>query len=126
MATRLGSDNRFGPWALALGLLAAAATEARAQTGPGPASALPPDTLQVPPQRTPNGVRYVFRVRGTGPLPQPGQRVSARYTGFLPDGHIFDSSEGQGGLLKFMIDRHDRDGSRELHGQLVAPLDIRH
>lgn len=107
MATSSRSGNRPSSWVLALGLLAAAATGARAQTGPGPASPLPPDTLQVPPQRTPNGVRYVFRVRGTGPLPQPGQRVSARYTGFLPDGHIFDSSEGQGGLLKFRAGRHE-------------------
>ncbi|WP_460500418.1 FKBP-type peptidyl-prolyl cis-trans isomerase [Hymenobacter agri] len=65
------------------------------------------DTLQVPPQRTPHGVRYAFRVRGTGALPQAGQRVSARYTGFLPDGHLFDSSEGQGGLLKFRVGRHE-------------------
>ncbi|WP_345052477.1 FKBP-type peptidyl-prolyl cis-trans isomerase [Hymenobacter glaciei] len=61
----------------------------------------------MPPQRTPNGVRYVFRERGTGPLPQPGQRVSARYTGFLPDGHIFDASEAQGGLLRFRVGRHE-------------------
>ena len=53
------------------------------------------------------GVRYVFGERGTGPLPRPGQRVSARYTGFLPDGHIFDASEAQGGLLKFRLGRHE-------------------
>ncbi|GAA4032133.1 hypothetical protein GCM10022409_15450 [Hymenobacter glaciei] len=81
---------------------------AQAQTGHSPASPLPLlDTLQMPPQRTPNGVRYVFRERGTGPLPQPGQRVSARYTGFLPDGHIFDASEAQGGLLRFRVGRHE-------------------
>ena len=75
---------------------------------PGPRAPAPPlDTQQPPPQRTPNGVRYVFRARGTGPVPQPGQRVSARYTGFLPDGHIFDASEAQGGLLKFRVGRHE-------------------
>ena len=89
-------------------VLLLSAGPALAQAGPGivPPLALP-DTLQMPPQRTPNGVRYVFRARGTGPLPQRGQRVSARYTGFLPDGHIFDASEAQGGLLKFRVGRHE-------------------
>ena len=95
-------------WGLGLGLLAASVATAGAQTGSGPTSPLPPlDTLQVHPQRTPSGVRYVFRERGAGPLPQPGQRVSARYTGFLPDGHIFDASEAQGGLLRFRVGRHE-------------------
>ena len=107
------ATSYFGGWprigALVLGLLAATAATAQAQaTGPAGAAPLPPlDTLQVPPQRTPNGVRYAFRERGTGPLPQAGQRVSARYTGFLPDGHIFDASEAQGGLLKFRVARHE-------------------
>lgn len=92
-------------WALAL--LATSVAGARAQTGPGPTLLLAPDTLHSPPQRTPNGVRYVFRERGTGPLPQAGQRVSARYAGFLPDGHLFDASEAQGGLLKFRVGRHE-------------------
>jgi FKBP-type peptidyl-prolyl cis-trans isomerase len=30
-----------------------------------------------------------------------------RYAGFLPDGHIFDASEAQGGLLKFRVGRHE-------------------
>lgn len=93
---------------LALGLLAVATAAAGAQARPGIAAAQAPlDTLQTAPQRTPNGVRYVFRARGTGPLPQAGQRVSARYTGFLPDGHIFDASEAQGGLLKFRVGRRE-------------------
>lgn len=93
---------------LLLVLVALPAGPALAQTGP---SVAPPlallDTLQTPPQRTLNGVRYVFRARGTGPLPQPGQHVSARYTGFLPNGHIFDASEAQGGLLRFRVGRHE-------------------
>ena len=91
---------------LLLVLLALSASLAQARLGIAPPLALP-DTLQMPPQRTPNGVRYVFRARGTGPLPQPGQHVSARYTGFLPDGHIFDTSEVQGGLLRFRVGRHE-------------------
>jgi FKBP-type peptidyl-prolyl cis-trans isomerase len=107
MAVRKKSRARRYAGFFAL-LLAASAGSALAQAGPGATSPrLPLDTLQTPPQRTPNGVRYVFRARGTGPLPQPGQRISARYTGFLPDGHIFDSSEGQGGLLKFRVGRHE-------------------
>lgn len=109
MATSTSGGKWVPTWFLLPGLLAASAVGAQAQGRPASAAAaLPlPDTLQVPPQRTPNGVRYVFRARGTGPLPQPGQRVSARYTGFLPDGHIFDASEAQGGLLKFRVGRHE-------------------
>ena len=108
MATSTSGGNWLRGWFLGLGLLAMPAGSAWAQAGPGAASPLPPlDTLLVHPQRTPNGVRYVFRVRGSGPLPRPGQRVSARYTGFLPDGHIFDASEAQGGLLKFRVGRHE-------------------
>ena len=108
MATRIASSKWPRAGLLGLGLLAASVANTKAQTATWPASTLPPlDTLQVPPQRTPNGVRYVFRARGTGPLPQPGQRISVRYTGFLPDGHIFDASEAQGGLLKFRVGRHE-------------------
>ncbi|MCI1189296.1 FKBP-type peptidyl-prolyl cis-trans isomerase [Hymenobacter sp. DH14] len=89
-------------------LLAAPAGHALAQAGPGTTSLRPPlDTLHAAPQRTPHGVRYVFRELGTGPLPKHGQRVSARYAGFLPDGHLFDASEAQGGLLKFRVGRHE-------------------
>ena len=108
MASRIFGRQQPLIWALAL--LAASAVDARAQAQrtPNPTVAFPVlDTLQQHPQRTPNGVRYVFRERGTGALPQRGQRVSARYTGFLPDGHIFDASEAQGGLLKFKVGRHE-------------------
>lgn len=108
MATSPFGGNWHRVWFLVWGLLAIPVGRAVAQAGPETTSLTPPlDTLQVPPQRTPNGVRYVFRARGTGPLPKPGQRVSARYTGFLPDGHIFDASEAQGGLLKFRVGRHE-------------------
>ena len=107
IALRNPARNRRHMGLLAL-LLAVQVSAAMAQTGPGAtASMLRLDTMQTPPQRTPNGVRYVFRERGTGPLPKLGQRVSARYTGFLPDGHLFDSSEAQGGLLKFRVGRRE-------------------
>ena len=108
MATSVSGREWPRIWLLGLGLQLASLADTRAQTSSAPTSPLPPlDTLQVPLQRTPNGVRYVFREHGAGPLPQPGQRVSARYTGFLPDGHIFDASEAQGGLLKFRVGRHE-------------------
>lgn len=109
MVTSLAGSPWARTWLLATGLLAASVANTKAQTGAVSTPSLLPllDTLQVHPQRTPNGVRYVFRERGTGPLPHPGQRVRARYTGFLPDGHIFDASEAQGGLLKFRVGRHE-------------------
>ena len=83
------------------GLLASAAADA--QTLPP----LPPDTAQLVTQRTASGVHYVFHVRGNGALPKPGQRVTMSYTAFLPDGHIFDASSAQGGLLKFRVGRRE-------------------
>ena len=77
---------------------------------PAPAQTLPPsvaDTTGLARLRTASGVRYLFHVRGTGALPQPGQRVVMSYTAFLPDGHIFDTSAGQGGMLKFRVGRHE-------------------
>ena len=95
--------SRFGR--LLPGLLLLVASAAGAQTLPPP----PPlaDTTQLVTQRTASGVRYLLHVRGTGALPQPGQRVVMGYTGFLPDGHIFDASSAQGGMLKFRVGRHE-------------------
>jgi FKBP-type peptidyl-prolyl cis-trans isomerase len=63
------------------------------------------DTAHLAPQRTAGGVRYLFHVRGTGALPQPGSRVAVRYTGFLPDGHAFDATAASGGPLRFRVGR---------------------
>ena len=50
---------------------------------------------------TASGLRYAIRQRGTGSLPQRGDRVTVHYTGLLAtDGHIFDTSVQQGGPLK--------------------------
>ena len=97
-----------------LGLLLAAATSASAQPGTKPAVPTTPmapaagsDSALVATQRTPGGVRFVFRERGTGPLAKAGSRVAVRYTGFLPDGHIFDATEAWGGPLRFRVGRHE-------------------
>ncbi|MBF9224193.1 FKBP-type peptidyl-prolyl cis-trans isomerase [Hymenobacter ruricola] len=98
---------------MATGLLAAAG--ARAQDG-GAKPAVPTtpsapvagsDTVRLVPQRTPNGVRYVFHERGTGALPHAGSRVAVRYTGFLPDGHVFDATVAWGAPLRFRVGRHE-------------------
>ena len=65
------------------------------------------DTAHLVLQHTQGGVRFVFRERGTGALPQPGSRVAMRYTGFLPDGHIFDATAASGGPLRFRLGRQE-------------------
>ena len=104
---------RFGPricgsWAILL----LAATSLSAQPGTKPtvpatpsAPAAGSDTAHLVPQRTRSGVRFVFHERGTGPLAQPSSRVAVRYTGFLPDGHVFDASAAAGGPLRFRVGR---------------------
>ena len=96
-----------------LGLLLAA-TSASAQSGTKPAVPTTPtaptagsDSALVATQRTSGGVRFVFRERGTGPVAKAGSRVAVRYTGFLPDGHIFDATEAWGGPLRFRVGRHE-------------------
>jgi FKBP-type peptidyl-prolyl cis-trans isomerase len=61
---------------------------------------------------TASGLRYVDEVVGNGPTPQPGQKVSVKYTGTLESGAKFDSSYdhpgqqpleftlGSGGVIK--------------------------
>ena len=65
------------------------------------------DTVRLVTQRTPNGVRYAFHQRGTGPQPKAGSRVAVRYTGFLPDGHVFDATVAWGAPLRFRVGRHE-------------------
>ena len=96
-----------------LALLLLAIT-ANAQPGTKPAVPTTPsapvmgsDTARLIPQHTRSGVRFVFHERGTGALPQPGSRVAVRYTGFLPDGHVFDATVASGGPLRFRVGRGD-------------------
>ncbi|WP_197076737.1 FKBP-type peptidyl-prolyl cis-trans isomerase [Hymenobacter terrenus] len=63
------------------------------------------DTAHLVPQHTRSGVRFVFHERGTGPLPRVGSRVAVRYTGFLPDGHVFDATAASAGPLRFRVGR---------------------
>ena len=66
-----------------------------------------PDSAHLTTQTTRGGVRFVFHERGTGAQAQPGSRVAVRYTGFLPDGHIFDATAASGGPLRFRVGRQE-------------------
>ncbi|HEX8349895.1 MAG TPA: FKBP-type peptidyl-prolyl cis-trans isomerase [Hymenobacter sp.] len=55
--------------------------------------------------RTPSGVRYLIRQSGSGALAHTGDRLTMRYTGFLPDGHIFETSATAGGPVRFRAGR---------------------
>jgi FKBP-type peptidyl-prolyl cis-trans isomerase len=110
MSATYGFRSCSGSWVLGL-LLAATA---HAQPGAKPAVPIAPsppiagaDTTQLAYQRTPNGVRYAFRERGTGALAVPGSRVAVRYTGFLPDGRIFDATQAWGSAFRFRVGRHE-------------------
>ncbi|MBP7592612.1 MAG: FKBP-type peptidyl-prolyl cis-trans isomerase [Chloroflexi bacterium] len=52
---------------------------------------------------TNSGLKYVDLLVGSGALPQPGQTVTAHYTGWLLDGTKFDSSLDRGVPLSFPI-----------------------
>ena len=108
----------IGRKASLLGLLLALAV-AVAHAQPGTKPAVPttpsapatttafPDSAHLTPQTTRGGVRFVFHERGAGPQAQPGSRVAVRYTGFLPDGHIFDATAASGGPLRFRVGRQE-------------------
>lgn len=55
---------------------------------------------------TPSGLRYEDVKVGDGPMAAPGNTVSVHYTGWLTDGHKFDSSRG-GAPLEFRIGQHE-------------------
>ena len=104
----------IGRKASLLGLLLAVAV-AHAQPGTKPAVPTTPsapatttafsDSTHLTSQTTRSGVRFVFHERGAGAQAQPGSRVAVRYTGFLPDGHIFDATAASGGPLRFRVGR---------------------
>lgn len=50
-----------------------------------------------------SGLQIIDEVVGTGPSPQPGQRVTVHYTGTLENGTKFDSSVDRGQPYEFTI-----------------------
>lgn len=49
------------------------------------------------------GLQYIEEQEGDGASPQPGQRVTVHYTGWLTDGSRFDSSRTSGRPFTFNI-----------------------
>lgn len=88
---------------LAAGLAGAQTPAKPAVPGPPAAAASATDTAHLVLRHTPGGVRFVFHERGPGPLALPGRRVAVRYAGFLPDGHLFDTTAATGGPLRFRV-----------------------
>ncbi|GAB3229650.1 FKBP-type peptidyl-prolyl cis-trans isomerase [Hymenobacter seoulensis] len=68
-------------------------------------AAATPDSLLTRAVTTRSGLRYAIRQPGTGAKAHPGDKVTVHYTGFLPDGHIFDASVKQGGPIKLRAGR---------------------
>jgi FKBP-type peptidyl-prolyl cis-trans isomerase len=52
---------------------------------------------------TPTGLQYWDVKAGTGATAEAGQKVEVQYTGWLTDGHKFDSSVGTGRNFAFML-----------------------
>ena len=52
---------------------------------------------------TETGLKYIDLVKGEGPSPQTGQKVTVHYTGWLRDGTKFDSSLDRGTPFSFKI-----------------------
>ncbi|MBC8085096.1 MAG: FKBP-type peptidyl-prolyl cis-trans isomerase [Hymenobacter sp.] len=114
---------RNGWWAGLLKLLLLSAV-VRAQTSPATADSLsgaPAGSLT-----TVGGVRYVVRHMGSGPRPQPHDRVTVHYSGYLPTGQLFDSSAPTGRPLRFRVGRAEViSGWDELLPLLAAGTRIR-
>lgn len=76
------------------------------QPGPKPPP-VPEDVAQAPAtaKKTPSGLQYVVLTPGTGKLkPTDKQRVMVHYTGWTPDGKMFDTSVTRGRPATFGVD----------------------
>lgn len=103
--------KRARPALLLLSILALAGCGAEpAETGDA-AVAGPPDAVTYAPdlsvdlatmERSSNGLYYRDVETGSGETATAGQRVTAHYTGWLPDGTEFDSSRG-GAPFQFQL-----------------------
>ncbi len=82
-------------------------------------------------QTTESGLQYKIIEEGTGPVPQPGDKVKVDYTGTLVDGTVFDSSVERGQPLEISVDRVIPGWSEALkmmpvgsHWKLYIPADL--
>ncbi|WP_216859180.1 FKBP-type peptidyl-prolyl cis-trans isomerase [Hymenobacter citatus] len=55
--------------------------------------------------QTASGLRYSITTLGTGPTPQAGDKLVVEYSGFLPNGKVFDSSVVDGHPLRLRVGR---------------------
>lgn len=52
---------------------------------------------------TASGLKYILLDKGKGPATVKGKNVSVHYTGYLPDGKVFDSSVARGEPISFPL-----------------------
>lgn len=94
---------------------------ARAQTGPAAADSFVAPATSL---ATPGGVRYVVQQAGPGPVAPAGARLAVRYSGYFPNGRLFESSEGK--PIRFRLGRHEViPGWDELLALLPAGTKVR-
>src|SRR5688500_3943914 len=75
------------------------------------AAGIPPveGTIQTGPT-----LRYIDMQQGTGDLAAPGKRYTAHYTGYLPDGAVFDSSVKRNEPIDFVQGRRQVIGGWDI------------
>lgn len=63
------------------------------------------DVEGLPIDSTPSGLKYIVICKGdeNSPPPQTGKKVSVHYSGFLPDGKLFDSSVQRNQPFDFVL-----------------------
>jgi peptidylprolyl isomerase len=98
-------------WVAALSLLASACA-----SGGGPSGATDPSQVTFAPElgvvldqmtRTPDGVYYHDFEVGAGAQAEAGDRIEIEFTGWLPDGTIFDSSLAVEDPVVFNLNRRE-------------------
>lgn len=60
----------------------------------------------LPVEDTESGLQYIIVKEGEGDYPQAGQLLVVHYSGFLPDGSLFDSSVQRGEPFRFILGRN--------------------
>ncbi len=114
------SENKAGPpaqpaTAPAAPVLESGVIDLRRFEAPTPATPTAPQAQEAPMAAptpvapatitTPSGLQYVVLKPGTGPKPEPGQTVTAHYTGWLTNGTKFDSSVDRKQPFSFTVGR---------------------
>jgi len=82
-------------------------------------------------KKTPTGIFFVVKAKGSGEKPVAGSKVSVHYTGILPDGTVFDSTPtreqpfdftlGQDGVIPGWIEMITDMSPGEIRQVLIPP-----